>query len=102
MSLDWLHVIVLLGAVHGVFLTAALVTRRKNRTANRLLAAAMFAFSIHLATTVYQATGFVERYPHFFGIGYPMPFLYGPLIYLYAVAAADRGRRLTTRDALHA
>ena len=30
-----------------------------------------------------------------------MPFLFGPLVYLYAVTAADRSRRLTRRDALH-
>ena len=30
-----------------------------------------------------------------------MPFLFGPLVYLYAATAADRSRRLTWRDALH-
>lgn len=101
MTLDWLHLIILLGAVQGVFLTVALVTRRRNRTANRLLAAAMVAFSLGMATTVYHAAGLEQRYPHFFGLAYPLPFLYGPLIYLYAVAAADRKHRLTARDALH-
>jgi AraC-like DNA-binding protein len=100
-TLDWLHVIILLGAVHGVLLTVALATKRRNRTANRLLAAAMLAFSIGMASSVYHAAGLEQRYPHFFGWAYPMPFLYGPLIYLYAVAAADRQHRLTRRDALH-
>jgi len=36
-----------------------------------------------------------------FDAAYPLPLLYGPLIYLYAVTAADRTRRLTRRDALH-
>ncbi|HEX7121501.1 MAG TPA: hypothetical protein VF178_03955, partial [Gemmatimonadaceae bacterium] len=101
LTLDWLHVVVLLGAIQGVFLAAVLATKRRNRTANRLLAAAMLAFSIGLATTVYHAAGFVSVFPHFFGAGYPLPFLYGPLIYLYAVAAADRRHGFTWRDALH-
>ena len=101
LTLDWLHIIALLGAVQGVFLTFVLATRRSNRTASRLLAAAMFAFSIGLATSVYHAVGLERVFPHFFGAGYPLPFLYGPLIYLYAVTAADRTRRLTRRDALH-
>jgi AraC-like DNA-binding protein len=101
LNLDWLHLIILLGAVQGLFLTVALAARRRNRTANRVLAAAMLAFSIGMATSVYHASGLEERYPHFFGLAYPMPFLYGPLIYLYAVAAADQGHRLTRRDALH-
>lgn len=100
-TLDWLHVVILLGAVQGLFLTVALLGKRRNRTANRLLAAAMFAFSIGMATSVYHSAGLEQRFPHFFGWGYPLPFLYGPLIYLYAVAAADRNHRLTRRDALH-
>ena len=101
LTLDWLHIIILLGAVQGVFLSFALLARRRNRTANRLLAAAMIAFSIGMATTVYHAAGLEQQYPHFFGVSYPLPFLYGPLIYLYAIAAADQGYRLTKRDVLH-
>jgi hypothetical protein len=101
LTLDWLHAIVLLGAMQGVLLAGVLATKQRNRTANRLLATAMFAFSIHLATTVYHAAGFVQVFPHLFGMAYPLPFLYGPLIYLYAVTAADRSRRFTRGDALH-
>jgi AraC-like DNA-binding protein len=61
----------------------------------------MVAFSIYLVTAVYHATGFIEVFPHFFGAAHPMPFLFGPLVYLYAVTAADRTRQLTPRDALH-
>ena len=101
LSLNWLHLISLLGAIQGVFLAGVLATKRSNRTANRLLAATMLAFSIGLATTVYHAAGYERVFPHFFGFAHPLPFLYGPLIYLYAVTAADRTRRLTWRDALH-
>src|SRR5215212_3697128 len=101
LTLDWLHVVELLGAAQGVLLAGVLAARRRNRTANRLLAAAMLAFSVGLATGVYHAAGLVPVFPHFFGVAYPLPLLYGPLIYLYAVTAADRGRPLTRRDALH-
>lgn len=100
-TLDWLHVVALLGAIQGVFLAVVLATKRRNRTANGILAAAMISFSIALATTVYHAAGLVAEYPHFFGVGYPQLFLFGPLVYMYAVTAADRTRRLTPRDALH-
>jgi AraC-like DNA-binding protein len=101
LTLDWLHVIALLGAIQGVFLAGVLATKRSNRTPNRLLAATMVAFSIYLATAVYHAGGFERVFPHFFGAAHPMPFLFGPLIYLYAVTVADRDRRLTWRDTLH-
>lgn len=101
LTLDWLHVIALLGAIQGVFLAGVLATKQRNRAANRILAAAMLSFSIALVSTVYHAAGLVDDYPHFFGAGYPQPFLFGPLIYMYAVTAADRTRRLSWRDALH-
>lgn len=100
-ALDWLHLAALLGAIQGVFLALVLATQRRNQTANRLLAVVMMAFSLHLTSTVYYAVGLVERYPHFFGLSYPLPLAYGPLIYLYAVAASDRARRLGWRDWLH-
>jgi AraC-like DNA-binding protein len=100
-TLDWLHIVALLGAAQGLILAVVLVLRRRNRTANRVLAVAMLAFTIYLITTVYHAAGFEQRFPHFFGAAYPMPLLYGPLIYLYAVMASDRTRRLTRWDALH-
>src|SRR5688572_26769771 len=101
MTLGWLHIAALLGAIQGLFLTAVLATQRRNRTANRLLAGAMFAFSIYLATAAYHATHFEQVFPHFFGVAYPVPLLFGPLIYLYAVTPSDRTRRLGWRDGLH-
>jgi AraC-like DNA-binding protein len=101
LTLDWLHLVILLGAVQGVFLAVALASKKRNRTANGLLAATMLAFSIQMAASVYYAAGLDERYPHLFGVPYPMPFLYGPLIYLYSVAAADSRFRLGWRHALH-
>jgi len=35
LTLDWLHIIVLLGAIQGVFLAGALASKRRNRTAKR-------------------------------------------------------------------
>ena len=101
LTIGWLPLISLLGAIQGVFLAGALATKRRNRTANRLLAATMIAFSIYLATAAYHATGYEQVFPHFFGAAHPMPFLFGPLVYLYAVTAANRDRGLTRRDAWH-
>ena len=101
LTLDWLQIAALLGAAQGVFLTAVLLTQRRNRTANRPLAFAILAFSIHLASVVYFAAGLEEVFPHFFGVAYPVPLLYGPLIYLYTVYASDTTRRPRWRDDLH-
>jgi AraC-like DNA-binding protein len=100
-TLDWLHTLVLLGAVQGFILTGVLAVRKRNRTANRILAVAMIAFTLYLMTSVYHAAGLEETFPHFFGVAHPLPLAFGPLIYLYAVSVSDRSRRPAWRDALH-
>jgi AraC-like DNA-binding protein len=101
MTLDWLNIAALLGAAQGFFLAGVLATQRRNRTANRLLAVAVFAFSIQMITVVYHAVELEQLFPHFFGVAFPLPLIYGPLIYLYTVCASDRARRLRLWDALH-
>jgi|SoiMethySBSTD1v2_1073268.scaffolds.fasta_scaffold154524_3 AraC-like DNA-binding protein len=101
LTLDWLQLAAIVGALQGLLLVAVLVAQRSNKTANRLLAALMAAFTIFLASNVYFAAGIIYTHPHFFGVGYQMPWIFGPLVYLYAVAASDRSWRFTRRTLVH-
>jgi AraC-like DNA-binding protein len=101
LTLDWLQLAALVGALQGLFLAGTLFAQRNNRTANRLLGVLMLTFTVFLGSTVYYSTGLFERWPHFFGVSYHMPFVFGPLVYLYAKAASDRSWRFSRRDALH-
>jgi AraC-like DNA-binding protein len=101
LTLDWIQLASAVGALQGLLLTGVLVAQRKNRTANRLLAALMAAFTIYLASGVYYGAGLVRVFPHFFGVSYQMPWVFGPLVYLYAVAASDRSWRFRKRTLLH-
>lgn len=89
------------GALHGLLLTGVLAARRRNRTANVVLAALMGTFTVYLASAVYFGAGVVRHFPHFFGVAYPTPWLFGPLVYLYALAASNRDWRFTSRTLLH-
>src|SRR5688572_18778040 len=100
-TINWFQLAELVAAIQGLLLAAALTAHRTNRTANRLLAALMVAFSVSLLSEVYYSAGLVRTRPHFFGISYPLPWVFGPLVYLYAVAASDRGWRFGMRGALH-
>ena len=101
LTLDWLQLAAVVGALQGLFLAGTLFAQRNNRTANRLLGVLMLTFTVFLGSTVYYSTGLFERWPHFFGVSYHMPFVFGPLVYLYARAASDRSWRFSTRDSLH-
>jgi len=101
LTLDAVQFAAAAGAVQGLFLSGALLAQHSNRTANRLLAALMVAFTIFLASGVYYGTGYFRLHPHLFGISYQMPWVFGPLVYLYACAASDRSWRFERRHLLH-
>jgi len=101
LTLSWLQLAAIVGALQGLLLTGVLVAQRNNRTANRLLAVLMAAFTLYLASSVYYSADFVRVYPHFFGVAQLMPWVFGPLVYLYAVAASDRSWQFRPRALLH-
>lgn len=98
---DWIQVAEIVGAVQGLVLAAVLADQRTNRAANRLLAALMATMAIYLAAGPYYRAGLVRVHPHFFAVSYQTPWVFGPLVYLYARAASDRSWRFTRKALLH-
>src|ERR1041385_831963 len=98
LTLDWVQVAAIVGAAQGLILTTVLLAQRANRTANRLLATLMAAFTIYLASGPYYRAGLIRVFPHFFAVGYQTVWVFGPLVYLYAHAASNRSWRLTWRS----
>ena len=101
LTLDWLQIASLVGALQGLLLTGVLFAQKKNRTANVLLAVLMATFTIYLSGTVYFSAGLVRLFTHFFGVSYQTPWVFGPLVYLYARAASDRSWRFEKRTLIH-
>ena len=101
LTLNWVQLAAIVGALQGLFLAGVLIAQSSNRTANRLLALLMVEFTIYLATGPYYTTGFIRVYPHLFGISYHTTWTFGPLVYLYARAASDRSWRFTSRALWH-
>jgi len=101
LTLGWVQIAAMVGALQGIVLTAVLAGQRTNRTANRLLAALVATMTIYLAAGPYYKAGLIRVYPHLFAVNYPTTWLFGPLMYLYARAASDRSWRFTSRELLH-
>jgi AraC-like DNA-binding protein len=67
-----------------VLLSVILFTKKINHTANLVLAIAMLALSLDVFNSAYIMFGYYKESPHFTGITYAFPFLYGPIFYIYA------------------
>jgi AraC-like DNA-binding protein len=101
LTLDWVQLAAIVGALQGLVLTAVLAGQRTNRTANRLLAALVATMTVYLAAFPYYTAGLIRVFPHFFAVSYHTVWLFGPLMYLYARAASDRSWRFSRKDLLH-
>ena len=77
-------IVLTLGAVQGLFLSLLLFQKRNNRRPNRFLSLLMLFYSLFIIGSVLSAQNFFLEHPYYFGILGGLPFLFGPLHYLYA------------------
>lgn len=98
---DILLTIFLLAGIQGILLSAILFSKKENHNANILLAVAMFSLSLDLFTKIYYEKGMFVKYPHFMGITYPFPYLYGPLFYLYIKLISKQEKKITAKHIVH-
>ncbi|GAO01428.1 helix-turn-helix domain-containing protein [Anaeromyxobacter sp. PSR-1] len=98
---ELLDSIILLGGLQGVGLAAVLARRREDRVANRLLAALVGALSLMLLLGVPEQRWGLTSHPHLLALTAPLPFLFGPLLYLYVAALTRPAARFEARWLFH-
>jgi AraC-like DNA-binding protein len=98
---ELLDSVILLGGLHGVGLAAVLARRRNDRVANRLLAALVGALSLMLLLGVLEMRWGLSSHPHLLALTTPLPFLFGPLLYLYVAALTRPAARFEARWLFH-
>jgi hypothetical protein len=74
-----------IGAAQAIFLFFILWKKKENSFANKFLAVTMIAFAVDLLAGVAFLSDYIINIPWILGINNSIPFLYGPLIYLYIV-----------------
>jgi hypothetical protein len=83
-------------------LAVVLWFRRANQLANRLLAALLAGVALMLLLIDLEARFGFAGQPHLLGLSAPLPFLFGPLLYLYTVALTRPVVRFEPRWLAHA
>ncbi len=86
--------IALLGITQGFFFFFLLANSRKNRYANRILAAFMFIQAIVIAANSVVTYSIRLPFPHLFLVDWPLSMALGPLFYFYIRAMIDRTFRI--------
>ena len=61
----------------------------------------MAAFSVDLLAAYYVTRSLESAYPHFIGADFLLPFIYGPVFFLYAKTLTEGRSRLKLHDLIH-
>ena len=78
------NAVILAAMLQGFILFLFLLTKKRNRRANIILAFLVLLYSIDIGLETLYSSQLIFEYPHFIGLNDPIFFLYGPLLYLYA------------------
>ncbi len=96
--MDWVAIVLLAGAIQGMFLSFALASLpRGNRSANRYLAVLILLFAFTIAWRSMQPRPAADLLP----IEVALAFCYGPLLWFYVKALAEPRLLHTRRLLLH-
>lgn len=101
MQFSVLSVLILLGAVQGFFLAVLLLRRRPRRRADGWLIALMCAYGLGVSTIALGISNVFSALPHLVGTTTALPFLYGPLHYLYVRDLGTGRASFRKRDGWH-
>lgn len=97
-SFDTWTTVFLISIAQGFFTAFVLWRwRRGHRSANRLLAALLALFSISMLEYVLYWTRYLYQWPHFANVSVELPFLYGPIVWLY-LRTIYEGKPLGKKD----
>ncbi len=95
--------IFLVVALHGIVLAGLFFLRREGRLLpNWLLGVFLLLFSLNLIGNVFYWTKYYVEVPHLIGIQATFHFIYGPLLFFYALSVVTPDRSWKIRDLMHA
>jgi AraC-like DNA-binding protein len=90
-----------IGIFLSYFLFLMLIRKKQKNTSDYLLAGLFFIIGTHLLDYYFYLSGYWLQHPHFIAVGAGIPFLYGPLFYLYIKLSLRNDKKLKWRDTLH-
>jgi len=90
-----------IGIILSFFFGILLFSKKDKVLTDNILAIWLIVIGIHLTGYFIYFKGYWEIYPHLIGITAPLPFLYGPFLYLYVVYSIKSENHLQKVDYLH-
>ena len=90
-----------IGIVLSFFLGILLYSKKDKVLTDTILSIWLVVIGIHLTGYFLNYKGYWEIYPHLIGTTAPLPFLYGPFLYLYVLYSIKNKNHLQKTDYMH-
>ncbi|MCT4643872.1 MAG: AraC family transcriptional regulator [Carboxylicivirga sp.] len=90
-----------IGIVLSFFLAILLFSKKDKSLSDNILSIWLATIGIHLTGYYLHYNGYWELYPHLIGLTAPIPFLYGPFLYLYLVHSIQNSGKLRLKEYIH-
>jgi len=100
-ALNFLNIILLLAAAQGILLAVLIFHKYGSLFANRFLSAYILFYSIILLNLIFEDLGYFLKYPFLLFIQVGLPFLVGPLHFLYAKYLTHSSIKFKRREWFH-
>lgn len=91
----------IIGAAQGIQLSIFLWRKKENKLANSILAVEMLVMVLHLLFGVIFLNNMIIYFPQLLGLNNTIPFLYGPLFYLFVKYLVKKINVFRPKDYLH-
>ena len=99
--MNLMTIILLLGSLQAFILAFILLNQKKNVGASKTLLVLLFLIGITCLLYAFNSLEFYLEFPHLIRVGWGLPLLFGPLLYIYTKAMIGSGSRLNRKDAVH-
>ncbi|MGB3751119.1 MAG: helix-turn-helix domain-containing protein [Arcobacteraceae bacterium] len=90
-----------IGIVLSFFFGILLFSKKDKILTDNILSIWLIVIGIHLTGYFLNYKGYWDMYPHLIGVTAPLPFLYGPFLYLYVLYSIKSKKYLNKSDYLH-
>jgi len=96
-----MSIVLNIGIILSFFLAILLFSKKDKTLTDNILSVWLASIGVHLTGYFLKYNGYWEVYPHLIGITTPLPFLYGPFLYLYLGYSIQKSSTLKPIDYLH-
>jgi len=90
-----------MAAGQAILLALHLFKKEQKQLPNKILGILMLLYAVDLMSVTFKMSGYWKTYPHLIGITATVPYLYGPMLYLFAKAISEKMVKLRGIDYLH-